>query len=211
MYNKIRIRDDDVLVTSSGRKGKEFERFRGFHNTVCSDLVHFVHIPAILVTEIQQFPDCIEYIKAETAAGRMEPEVHGLHHVDYAALPIAEVVDQLLEAKAWIHNQFNWLPTKWYSPHGAGADARGAHLKTAALSAGLELITCNPLIKPSALVYDVRAAKGTDKETGLTVIGPPTMSTQELLDKWEGREILRHWWEGHGALTEAITFFKGLS
>ena len=206
-FKKIRIRDDDVLVESSGRRGTEFARFKGFHNIVCLDERHFIHVPAILVTEIQAFPECIDFIRYETANGKMEPEVHGLHHIDYAALSMDEVTAHLIEAKQWIKDNLRWEPTIWYSPHGAGADVRGAHLSVAAHDAGLKLITCEKMIKPSALVYDVRAVKGTDKETGLHP-ATPTMRLDELLIKWEGKEILRHWWEGIGALTESIKFFK---
>jgi hypothetical protein len=206
-FNKIRIRDDDVLVGSRGRTGKEFERFRGFHNAVCQDTRNFIHIPAILVTEIQMFPDCIEYVKAETAAGRMEPEIHGLHHKDYANLSMSEVYEELVEARDWCAKTFNWQPTLWYSPHGAGADKRGAHLKVAAEEAGLTLVTCEGMIKPSALVFDVRAVSGRDKNTGLIPM-PSSMTKAQLLQKWEGKEILRHWWEGHGALTESVKWFK---
>ena len=207
LINKIRIRDDDVLVDSRGRAGGEFQRFKGFHNMVCMDTRHFIHVPAILVTEIQSFPECIEYVRYETANGRMEPEVHGLHHKDYATLTASTIVEELTEAKQWIQKNLGWTPTIWYSPHGAGADARGAHLKLAAEEAGLTLVTCENMIKPSALVYDVRAVKGRDRETGTQVVSP-TMTLDELLLKWQGKEILRHWWEGMGALTESIKFFK---
>ena len=208
LIKKIRIRDDDVLVDSRGRKGKEFARFRGFHNTVCIDPRYFIHVPAILVTEIQQFPDCIEYIKNETAKGLMEPEIHGLQHKDYALLTTASIVEELTECKQWIQNNLNWTPTLWYSPHGAGADPDGARLRVAAEEVGLTLVTCENMINPSSLVRDVRAVKGRDLETGLKIVIPPTMTVDQLLAKWQGKEILRHWWEGVGALTESIKFFK---
>ena len=207
MVNKIRIRDDDVLVGSRGRSGKEFDRFRGFHNMVLMDPRHFIHVPAILVREIQSFPECVEYVKQETAAGRMLPEIHGWEHKDYAPLTTEEIVDELTKAKRFIQDTFNYTSTVWYSPHGAGADARGAHLKWAAEECGLILVTCERIVKPSALVYDVRAVAGKDRETG-TIAMPQTMTKEQLLAKWEGREIFRHWWEGMGALTESVTWFR---
>ena len=206
-YRRIRIRDDDILVSSSSFPGKEFDRFRGFHNTVKEDPKHFVHVLAILATEIQAFPECIDYIREETAAGHMYPEVHGLHHIDYASLPYNEVVTQLTEAKQFIINEFNYVPTLWYSPWGAGADERGAHLRQAALDAGLNLVTCEGMIEPSAMLYDVRAVKGLDRETGSRVI-TPTMTKEFLLKKWEGKEILRHWWSSVGQLNEIIKHCK---
>lgn len=207
-FNKIRIRNDDVLVDSSGRhKGKEVGRFRGFHKLVCQDLRHFIHVPAILVKEIQEFPDCIEYIKAETAAGRMLPEIHGWEHKDYAALTPEAIVIEISAAKGFIQDQFNYTPKFWYSPHGAGADVRGAHLKWAAEELGLTLVTCENIIKPSVLAEDVRAVAGLDRRTGKIPM-PQTMTKEQLLAKWEGKEIFRHWWEGVGALNEGVVWFR---
>jgi hypothetical protein len=206
-FSKIKIRDDDVLITSRGRKGKEFERFRGFHNAVCQDVRHFIHIPAILCKEIQEFPECIEYIKAETASGRMIPELHGWEHKDYALLSLEEVYSELMKSREWIYKNLNCNITKFYSPHGAGADKRGAHLKVAAEEAGLTLVTCAGMIKPSALVFDVRAVSGRDKNTGLIPM-PASMTKAQLLQKWEGKEILNHWWSGMGSLTESAAWFR---
>lgn len=195
-FTKIRVRDDDVLVHSRSFKGQEFGRFKGFHNLVMIDPVHFEHVLAVLVTEIQDFPECIEFIKAETAAGRMKPEVHGLHHIDYAKLSYQQVVSELSQSRDWIQTTLAYTPTLWYSPWGAGADARGAFLADAAKDAGLTLVTCVGMIQPSQLVTDVRAVKAGE------------MTPAYLLSKWEGKEILRHWWEGSGALMESVQFFK---
>lgn len=197
-FNKIRIRDDDVLVHSTSFPGRAFQRFKGFHNTVMIDPVHFEHVVAILVTEIQEFPECIEFVKAETAAGRMRPEVHGFRHVDYAKLPYNQVVEELRRCRSFIADRLGHTPTIWYSPWGAGADSKGAFLHEAAMEAGLSLVTCANMITPGELVKDVRLAKNGG------------MTNQQLLDRWEGKEILRHWWEGTGALQESITYFKGL-
>jgi peptidoglycan/xylan/chitin deacetylase (PgdA/CDA1 family) len=156
------------------------------------DPKHFIHVLAILATEIQDFPECIEYVKEETAAGTMFPEVHGLHHIDYAKLPYHEAVSQLSEARAFIIQNFNYVPTIWYSPWGAGADKRGEHLRAAAIDAGLNLVTCQDMIQPGKLVTEIRA----------------TTDPMGLIREWEGKEILRHWWEGSGALMESIRFFK---
>lgn len=175
---------------------------------VCLDERHFIHVPAILAREIQEFPDCVEYVKAETAAGRMLPEIHGWEHKDYALLSIVEIIIDLNKAKAFIQDNFNYNPSVWYSPHGAGADARGAHLKEAAYECGLTLVTCEGMIKPSALVFDIRAVAGRDRSTGKIPM-PQTMTKEELLAKWESKEILVHWWgPGLGALNESVTWFR---
>jgi len=195
-YKRIRIRNDDVLVHSSGFDGREFKRFKGFHEVVCQDTEHFMHVPAILATEIQEFPECIEFIKIETAGRRMFPEIHGWQHKDYAKLSSAEVTNELLLAKQFVQDTFKCFPTIWYSPHGAGADHAGAHLTEAALAAGLTLVTCVNRILPARIVEDVRAVKA------------GTSTVEQLASKWAGKEILRHWWEGLGALDESIKFFK---
>lgn len=195
-YKKIRIRDDDILVGSKGFAGEEFNRFKGFHNMVMEDQRHFCHVLAILYTEIQNFPQCIEFVKTETAAGRMMPEVHGFEHIDYACLSHNTIVEHLTIAKNFIIDTFDYIPTIWYSPWGAGADERGKHLDYAAKSAGLKLVTCANMIQPQDMVRDVRAVK------------EGTMTKEALYAKWEGKEILRHWWEGTGALHESIQFFK---
>lgn len=207
MINKIRIRDDDVLVGSSGRTGKEFDRFKGFHNAICADTRYFIHVPAILAREIQQFPECVKFVRDETAAGRMLPEIHGWEHKDYANLSVADCIEELEKAKKFILETFNYKASIWYTPHGAGADTRGKHLHIAAKEAGLTLVTCEGVNKPSALVFDVRRVKGRDISTGSKEM-PPSMTKEQLLEKWQGKEIFRHWWEGHGALTESIRFFK---
>ena len=196
-YRRIRIRNDDVLVHSTSKfKGREVGRLRGFHKLVMTDPKHFIHVAAILTTEIQDFPDAISYIKEETALGNLLPEVHGLQHIDYGELSHAEIVRQLLEAKQFIINEFNYTPTIWYSPWGAGEDARGAHLRGAALDAGLNLVTLSGFIPPATLVNEIRSLSKTGE------------SPASLIARWEGREILRHWWEGAGALDECIKFFK---
>ena len=196
MFKPIRIRNDDVLVHSSGFTGREFTRFKGFHAIVCQDTEHFIHVPAILAKEIQEFPECISFIKEETAAGRMLPEVHGWEHKDYAKLSHTQITDELKTARRFVEDEFNFRPTFWYSPHGAGADQNGAHLRDAAMEAGLVLVTCQGVKHPSDLVNAVRKVKNDN------------LSVDKLVKDWQGQEILRHWWQGLGALNEFIRFFK---
>ena len=79
----IYLRDDDVLVSSSSSQG--LKRFKQIHNWV-AEVPGILHIPTILVTEIQQFPEGIEFVREETAKGKMRPELHGLEHIDYNKL-----------------------------------------------------------------------------------------------------------------------------
>lgn len=197
-FNKIRIRDDDVLVTSSGFPGKEFQRFKGFHNIILQDPAHFIHIGAVLVTEIQQFPECIEFLKQETREGRFVPEVHGLHHIDYASLSFEDIVSHLTTCRKFIEDNFEYSPTKFYTPWGAGADSRGAHIRPAAATVGFDLVTCENLIKISRVRSDV------------VLVKENLLTNEELLKRWEGKEIILHWWEGVGALNETVQHFGGI-
>lgn len=198
-FNKIRIRDDDVLISSKGFAGREFARFKGFHNVVLQDPKHFIHVGAILTTEIQEFPECIEFIKQETAAGRFLPETHGLKHIDYANLSFDEIGEHLNICRKFIQDNFNYNPTIFYSPWGAGADARGAHIRPAAAAVGFQLVTCEHMIHPHRLVEDVNLAK------------EGKVLSSSLLTKWEGKEILRHWWEGANSISTSTLYFKDLS
>lgn len=181
--NKIRVRDDDVLIGSSSWDNS-LGRFQQVHNwCLRSPLV--IHVPSILVTEIQQFPEAIEYIKAETKRNKMEPQIHGLSHIDYAKLPIEEVKEHLKICKDWINNNMDYLPTKWYTPWGANA----AHLYDAAQEEHLELIDCSNLLKLNGRFGVIQALKeGHDPIRFLL-----------------GKEIFMHWWEGGQRLNRVMS------
>jgi peptidoglycan/xylan/chitin deacetylase (PgdA/CDA1 family) len=183
MFKKIRIRDDDVLLPSS-QWPNPMGRFVGFHKLVLQDQEHFIHVPAILCTEIQDFPEAIEYIKLETAEGRMEPQIHGLKHIDYGKLPYFEVIKHLEACLGWfiVHNLPR--PAIWYTPWGATQP----HLHRAAASLDLLLIDTSGIIHPGQ-------ARDYLKQT-------------RNIHFFEGKEILRHWWQSCGALDEFVRLGK---
>lgn len=183
--NKIRIRDDDVLIHSS-QWPDPFKRFRGFHGVVCQDTEHFIHVPAILATEIRAFPEAIEFIQKETTAGRMEPQIHGLKHIDYGALSFNEVMDHLDECFQFFRDHELPKPTLWYTPWGASQE----HLHEAAFARGLRLVDTSGIIHPG-LARDL-------------------LNRLKNVEQWEGREIFRHWWESVGALDEFVKTYKQL-
>lgn len=199
-YTRIRVRDDDVLIKSRQFAGNEFGRFKGFHNIVLKDPKHFIHVGAILVTEIQDFPEAIEFLRAETAAGRFLPELHGFKHIDYAALTPDEIKDHLLLGRQFIQSNFSYNPTVFYTPWGAGEDERGKHIRQAAADVGFKLVTCAGIRQryPARVVEDIRRVKSGE------------ITNAELLLKWEGQELFRHWWEGTGAMDEMVEYFKDL-
>jgi len=188
--NKIRVRDDDVLLSSSGG-GDEFGRFKQVHEWLCEVPDVFIHVPAILVTEIKSFPECIAYIKKETEEGRMLPEIHGLSHKDYAALTTKEIQNELNYCRDWISSQFGNEPTRFYTPWGAGADVRGAHIGPAAKEIGLQMVTCERINKLQGR-YGVCQHLKDGKE----------------LSYFAGGEIFMHWWEGGSRLKRVVEVAK---
>src|SRR5258706_3439570 len=184
--SKVRIRDDDVLLPSS-RWAEPMRRFKGFHNLVCQDTEHFIHVPAILVTEIQDFPEAIELIKAETANGRMEPQLHGLKHIDYGALSFNEVMDHLDECFQFFRGHQLPKPTIWYTPWGASQD----HLHVSAEARNLRLVGTSGIIHPG--------------------VARDALNKHKNPEWWQGREIFRHWWESVGALNEFVLTYKKLT
>jgi len=116
----IRVRDDDILVPS--REWPDpFKRFRQIHRWIAEVPEHFVHVPAILTEEIQQFPQCIEYVKEEVKAGRMIAELHGFHHeIDYQRRSVNDCFSDLDKAINWMVKHLESRPNIWYTPKGAG-------------------------------------------------------------------------------------------
>jgi hypothetical protein len=179
-----------VLLPSSSYSS-ELGRLKQIHEWICEVPDTLIHVPAILVTEIQQFPECIEWIRQETEEGRMLPEIHGISHKDYAALTPAEIVSELSECREWIWDKFGVVANKFYSPWGAGADARGAHIRPACEEMNIELVTCENINKLCGR-YGV---------------------VQELMDGrdisyLDGQEIFMHWWEGGSRLKRVVEVIK---
>lgn len=182
----IYIRDDDVLVGSSSHPDP-VKHFKTVHSWIC-ETNKLLHVPAILVTEIQQFPEAIEFIKAETAAGRMRPEIHGFQHIDYAKLFGAETVDHLKRCIEFITENFGTTPTRFYTPWGANAD----NIKNACEYLGLTMVDCSAINKLQGR-YGViqRLRDGEDPHKFL-----------------EGQEVFFHWWEGGMRLKRLIEVLK---
>lgn len=200
----IRVRDDDVLI-SSRSYSCELGRLKQVHSWICEMPEKFIHVPAICVLEIQEFPEAIEWIRQETAEGRMLPEIHGLSHKDYASLSEKEIVAELNVCRDWIDYKFGHVATKFYSPWGAGADERGAHIRPASASTGIELVTCEHINKMNGRYGVIQQ-----------------LMDGKSVDYFDGDEIFMHWWEGgvrlkriievakHGSWEEAVKHNKKL-
>ena len=186
----IRVRNDDVLLPSSSYED-ELGRLKQIHEWICEVPHRMIHVPSILVLEIQEFPEAIEWIRQETVEGRMLPEIHGLSHKDYADLTEKEIVAELNVCRDWIHYKFGHEATKFYSPWGAGADDRGAHIRPAAASTGIELVTCEHI----------------NKMTGRYGVVQQLLDGHNL-DYLDGDEIFMHWWEGGARLKRIVEVEK---
>ena len=77
----IRIRIDDVLWKSSDYDHvRAKNQLQKIHRWLVQAPSLLIHVPTILVTEIAAWPDVIEWIREETAEGRMSPQLHGYQH-----------------------------------------------------------------------------------------------------------------------------------
>ena len=167
----IRLRDDDVLVPTRSYPSS-FARFRRIHEwlKICPSIIH---VPTIVTQEIEAYPGCIEYIRTETAAGRMEPQLHGVLHIDYSALPIERVRDDLLRGIEWMLIHLGVSPSIWYTPWGSTQET----LRAAAASVGLELV-------------------GVERHWMIDRVNARLRSGDETVESLQGREVFFHWWGG---------------
>jgi peptidoglycan/xylan/chitin deacetylase (PgdA/CDA1 family) len=172
---KIIMRNDDILLFSKGHKDPA-AKFTKYHRWMLEGLEFFKHVPTILVRDIQQFPKIIEYIREETAEGRMFPELHGYEHVDYANLPEKEVDEHLERSVEWMERELRVRPKKFYTPW--GADANNPVISSTSAKYGLTPIDISKVVMLGKAVALV-------KENSIEI------SYRHL----KGREILTHWWQ----------------
>lgn len=167
----ISIRNDDCLLFSA-QWPDPFGRFRQQHEWVES-APNIVHVPTILVTEIQSYPQCIEYIKVKIPEGKMIPQIHGLTHIDYGKLPKGEVKEHLKICKDKMFEWFGQVPTKWYTPWGSAQ----SFLFEAAEEENLKLIDCSNILPLEGRYGVVQRLKD----------GEP-------ISNFDNKELFLHWW-----------------
>lgn len=185
----IYVRDDDVLLHSSSH-ADPLAHFKTVHGWIC-ETGKLLHVPAILVTEIQQIPrsqEAIDFIKQETKDGRMSPQIHGLNHIDYAKLPLEEIVTHLNICKEFLFKRFDVVPTTFYTPWGANAP----HIHEAANNTGLKLVDCVRINKLNGRYGIIQRIKDGDDPA-------------DFLDE---DEIFFHWWEGGMRLRRVVEVLK---
>jgi len=180
------VRDDDVLLPSSSYPDA-FGRFRQVHDWIRQAEGKIIHRPAILVTEIQAFPDCIEYIREKTKAGEMEPEIHGLEHIDYGKLTKTQVKEHLTICRDFILDKFEFNASRWYTPWGASQ----AHLHEVADNMGITLVDCSQINK-------MRGKHGVCQR----------LKEGTPIELFDGQEIFTHWWEGGSRLLRICLAMK---
>jgi hypothetical protein len=168
----IRVRDDDVLLSSSmwDKRRGSFDRFSRVHRWISEFPQSFIHVPTILVTEIQAYPECIEFVREQTAQGLMIPEIHGLEHIDYGKLTAKEVESHLGQCIDWFDKNLQWEPTKFYTPWGGMSQAIAEGATACGLTAhGVDL-------RHTLESYTKRLGAG------------------EPISILEGNEVFMHWW-----------------
>jgi peptidoglycan/xylan/chitin deacetylase (PgdA/CDA1 family) len=168
----IRVRFDDILVPSEPFNGRELKQFKKHHNW-CLEAPHlFYPTAAILCSEIQQFPEAIEYIRGELDAHRLYVDLHGWQHIDYATLSQEEIEEHLEKSFEFFLKTFNCLPVRWATPWGARSpEIDQACRKFSLIPEGVTLP-----------VVDQGQAMGKVKEMG-------------SIDCLQGKVIMVHWFE----------------
>lgn len=168
----IVVRNDDVLLRSSSG-ADSFKRFKDVHETICRVPALLLHVPTILTDEIGEFPEATEYIKQETAAGRMRPELHGFQHVDYGAMSKDVIERHFSQAFCWFAVHLGYYPSKWYTPWGANQP----HLYEIAKSHNMELVD-------TTKCYKLKGRFGIYQ----------LLSEGKNLSFFDNEEIIMHWW-----------------
>lgn len=118
--SKLRIRIDDVMVNSNTYKDPEtrFEQITRWLEK--SDKI--LHVPTILVKDIQNYPGTIELIKEKIKNKTMAPELHGWEHVDYNKLEEHDIAKHLFKSIQWFENTLEIRPKVWATPWGAESE-----------------------------------------------------------------------------------------
>jgi len=178
------VRVDDILnQTRSKFKGKELDRFKFINKMINETNGKLIHYPTILCTDIEAFPEAIEYIKEETKQGRMIPQLHGWEHKDYVNYSSDKIVEMLDKSIAWFQNNLDTEFTIWATPW--GGDSQVA--REACEWMGITLQTTNNTLTPGDTL---RAVRG------------------RVADQVPYRIILHHWWDRGLNLFRLCEVFK---
>lgn len=162
----IRVRTDDVLVTSEPMQGREFQKWRKHHLWLMEAPDLFYHTPAILCRDIQGFPEAIDYIKNEQAEGRLRCDLHGWEHdpegehgKGYSFLSVKEIEDRLEKCMEWFEETLSDVPIRWLTPHGSNSP----EMQEAANKFGLTIETTEPPVIDQKVAEPIVRKYGTIK------------------------------------------------
>jgi peptidoglycan/xylan/chitin deacetylase (PgdA/CDA1 family) len=180
----IYLRNDDILIHSNEWKSST-ERFKKNHRWILECPEEILHVPAILVKDIQAFPECIEYIKEETAEGRMSPELHGWTHIDYKKLDKDETRKHLSDCVEWFDKTLNHKPKIFATPWGAKSNA----------------------IEEVAAEFDM-IVQGA-QEPDVVELNPAMKMVRNVPD-WrpDNNTVMNHWWHRGNRLLRFILTIK---
>ncbi len=186
MESKLRVRDDDVLRASSDWKGREFERFKRIHSWMIEyPELEIMHVPAIVVNEIMDYPECVEYVVQETKEGRMAPEIHGLEHIDYCHQPRELVEEHIEQCLEWFDKTLDLRPTRFYTPWGG----------------------MNPFFTEIAEGYGLTAT-GVNTSLDVACVAKNLRLGGYGVGAIEGKELFMHWWNRGIRLKRVIMAIK---
>jgi len=172
----IRLRIDDVMVKSEAwDKERSENRFKTIQQWVNEAGGSVIHIPTILVGEIQDFPNTVEFIKEETARYRMFPEIHGWAHINYDEVDEDEIDRHLNFCLEWFRDVLNIRPGIWCLPWGGEGLP---HVHSAANRAGLVVESVSHCISPTEALQKLET---------------------EGIDQFN-YTILDHWWSKGNAI-----------
>ena len=117
----LRIRIDDVLSANSSCRKDPEKRFAQISRWL-AQTDKIIHVPTILVTDIQKYPATIEAIRQQVQDGKIFPELHGWEHVDYNKLDDLEIARHLFKSMDWFEKTLGFKPTIWATPWGAESE-----------------------------------------------------------------------------------------
>lgn len=181
----IRIVTDDVFVRTPKWTDPDMV-FRKVHSDIVQ-MPNTIHVPSILVEETIPWQNMVQFIRTETKYSRMEPQIHGLRHMDYSKCSedvIREHIDYCVE---FLTFKFHKIPTIWYPPWGLS----NSTLEKIAEEFYLEIRIPDP-------EWDIEKVYKNLKEKKI-----------ELKDLY-GKEITVKWWKRDESLREALTYVKEL-
>lgn len=144
-------------------------RFKTIHSWIPYEIVH---MPTILVKDIQEYPNIIEFIKEESHQKlRMFPEIHGYEHIDYSVLSETEISEHLKLCIDWFKDVLKLTPAIWAPPWG---NVGSLAMQDASRKLGLRI-------------------QGVEKTV------PPKVALEILkIHPTANLTVLAHWWEkGH--------------